>query len=132
MVLVAKLALGAAALVAVWFIIRGLMDMQAIDTADKDVVELQGVVRRVAPHGRFDQMAVLTITANDEVRHVDCLLPGPWVGKRRHRVTDLVRVLWKKGSARAVALETLRNGQRMFLIGFISLALAALMYVLLF
>lgn len=128
----AQLLLGAAALVCLWFIIRGLIEMQRINAGAPDVVETQGVVRQVQPHGRFDSLAVLTLNVEDEVVHVDCVLPGPWLGRRKHRVTDMVPVLWRRGDKRAVAVQTIRDGQRMFLVGFLALAMAAVLYVLLF
>lgn len=132
LMLIAKLLLGAAALVCLWFIVKGLIDMQRVNTSDSDVLELQGVVRQVEPHGRFDSQAVVTLNVEDEVLHVECLLPGPWFGRRSHRVTDVVRVLWRRGEKRAVAVQTIRDGQRMFILGFLSLVAAALAYVILF
>lgn len=131
-VLVAQLLLGAAALVCVWFVVRGLIDMQRINTSDPNVLEMDGVVRQVSPHGRYDSDAVITLNVEDEVIHVDCRLPGPWIGRRNHRVTDMVRVFWRRGDKRAVAADTIRDGQRMFLIGFVLLAASAVLYVLLF
>lgn len=132
LLLIGKVLLGAAALICLWFIVKGLIDMQRINTSDSDVMELQGVVRMVEPHGRFDSQAVVTLNVEDEVLHVECLLPGPWFGRRNHRVTDIVRVLWRRGDKRAVAVQTIRDGQRMFLTGFLALVAAALVYVMLF
>lgn len=132
LMMIGRVLLGAAALVCLWFIVKGLIDMQRINAGDSDVLELQGIVRHVGPHGRFDSQAVVTLNVEEEVRHVECLLPGPWFGLRNHRVTDIVRVLWRRGDKRAVAVQTIRDGQKMFLIGFLSLVAAALVYVLLF
>jgi len=132
LLLTAKLLLGAAACVCIWFMVAGLIEMQRINAGAEDVVETQGVVRQLQPHGRFDSHAVLTLNVEDEVIHVDCILPGAWLGKSKYQVTDLVQVLWHKGDKRAVACRTIRDGQRMFLIGVIGLAVAALMYVVLF
>lgn len=132
LMLIAQLLMAAAALVCVWFIVKGLIDMQRINTSDAAVLELDGVVRQVSPHGRSDSDAVITLNVEEDVVHVDCRLPGPWIGCRKHRVTDVVRVFWRRGDKRAVAADTIRDGQRMFLIGFVVLALTALLYVLLF
>lgn len=132
LMLIAQLLMAAAALVCVWFIVKGLIDMQRINTSDAAVLELDGVVRQVSPHGRSDSDAVITLNVEEDVVHVDCRLPGPWIGRRKHRVTDVVRVFWRRGDKRAVAADTIRDGQRMFLIGFVVLALTALLYVLLF
>lgn len=130
--LVVQLLLGAAAMVAIWFMVRGLIDMQRVNTADVQVMEVQGLVRQLTPHGRFDMLAVLTVCVDDEVSHVDCILPGPWLGKSAYRVTDLVPILWRKGEPRAIAVQTIRDGQRMFLIGIAALTLSAVLYILLF
>ena len=130
--LIAKVLMGAAAAVCLWFIIKGLIDMQRINAGAEDVVETQGVVRQVKPLQGGASHAVITLNVEDEVVHVDCELPGPWLGGRKHRVTDVVAVLWRRGDARAVAVQTIRDGQRMFLIGFIALALTAALYVMLF
>ena len=130
--LLAKMLLGAAVVVCLWFIVRGMIEMQRINASAEDVLELQGVVRQVTPLVNGDCQAVLTLNVDEDVLHVDCVLPGPWLAGRRHQVTDIVPVLWRRGDRRAVALQTIRDGQRMFLIGFVSLAAAALIYVLLF
>lgn len=130
--LIAKVLMGAAAAVCLWFIIKGLIDMQRINAGAEDVVETQGVVRQVKPLQGGASHAVITLNVEDEVVHVDCELPGPWLSGRKHRVTDVVAVLWRRGDARAVAVQTIRDGQRMFLIGFIALALTAVLYVMLF
>ena len=132
MELFAQLTMGLAALVALWFVVRGLMDMQRINSADDEVLELSGLVRQITPHGRYDSMAVVTLNVEDDVVHVDCLLPGPWFGRKRHRVTDLVTVLWRRGEKRAVALQTVRDGQRMFIVGFGALVLTVVLFVILF
>lgn len=132
LVLVAQVLLGAAAAVCLWFIVAGLIEIQRINAGAEDVVETQGVVRQVGPHGRFDSQAVLTLNVEDEVIHVDCVLPGAWLGRRNHRVADVVPVLWRRGDKRAIAVQTIRDGQRMFLVGFIALALTAVLYVILF
>lgn len=132
MELTAKLLLGAAALVSLWFMVKGLIDMQRVNTTDAQVLEVEGLVRRVSPHGRYDTMAVLTISVEDTVAHVDCLLPGPWFGRRQHHVTDLVRVLWRRGEPRAVAVQTIRDGQRMFIIGIIALTVTAVLFITMF
>lgn len=132
MELTAKVTLAMAALVALWFVIRGLMDMQRVNTADENVLEVSGLVRQVTSHGRFDSMAVLTLNVEDEVVHVDCLLPGAWLGRKRYRVTDIIPVLWRRGETKAVAVQSIRDGQRMFVIGFAALVLAAVLFVLMF
>lgn len=132
LVLVSKALLGAAALICLWFIVRGMIDMQRINAGAEDVLETQGVVRQVRLLRHGDCQAVLTLNVEADVIHVDCVLPGPWFFGRRHRVTDIVPVLWRRGDKRAVAVQTIRDGQRMFLIGFIALAAVALAYVLLF
>ncbi len=132
LVLTAKLLLGAAACICIWFMVAGLIEMQRINAGAEDVVETQGVVRQLQPQGRYDSHAVLTLNVQDEVVHVDCILPGPWFGRSKYRVTDLVPVLWRRGDKRAIAVQTIRNGQRMFLIGVVGLAVAALMFVMLF
>lgn len=132
MELFAKVTLGLAALVALWFVIRGMMDMQRINSTDEDVIEVSGLVRQLTPRGRYDTMAVVTLNVEDEVIHVDCLLPGPWFGRKRHQVTDLVKVLWRKGEKHAIAQQTVRDGQRMFIVGFGALVLAAVLFVILF
>ncbi len=132
MILISKLLLAAAAVVSVWFLIRGLIDMQRVNTADGDVLEVRGVVRQLKRHGRFDSQAVVTLNVDDIVVHVDCLLPGPWFGRKKHQVTDVVRLLWRRGETQAVAVDTIRDGQRMFIIGFAALTLAAIMYILLY
>lgn len=131
MMLIARLMMGAAALVCLWFIVKGLIDMQRINTSDSSVIETQGVVRHTTPSGRYDTEAVVTLNIGEEVHHVACLLPGPWLGKRRRRVTDIVRVYWRKGDKRAVAADTIEEGQKMFLVGFVFLVLTALMFLLL-
>ncbi len=128
----AKLFLLAAAGVSVWFVVRGLMDMLRVNAADADVMQVRGVVRQLSPHGRFDQQAVLTLNVEEAVVRVRCILPGPWFSRSKRRVTDLVDVYWKKGATEAVACQTVRDGQRMFIIGFVALAAAAVMYMLLF
>lgn len=130
--LIVKLLLGAAALVAMWFMVKGLIDMQRVNTTDAQVLEVNGLVRQLTPHGRYDMTAVMTVCVDDEVSHVDCILPGPWLGKAAYRVTDLVPILWRKGEPRAVAVQTIRDGQRMFLVGIAALTLAAVLYILLF
>ena len=130
--LAGKVMLGAAAAVSLWFMARGIMDMQRVNTADPEVVELLGVVRQVTPRGKFDVQAVVTINAEEEVRHVDCLLPGKWFSRKTWQVTDFVRVLWRKGETRAVAVQTIRDGQVMFIVGIVALALSGLLAVLLF
>ena len=132
MELTAKLLLGAGALIALWFMIRGLIDMQRVNTTDPQVLEVEGLVRQLTPAGRGDAMAVLTLNVDDEVNHVDCLLPGPWFSGRKHRVTDLVRVWWRKGDPRAVAAQTIVDGQRMFLLGVVSLTVIVVCFMLLF
>ena len=129
---IAKLLLGAAALVSLWFVIRGMIDMQRVNAADSDVVEATGVVRQVHPRGRFDQQGVVTLNVDDQVVHVDCVLPAPWFSFRRWQVTDLIPVLWRRGDARATAVATIRDGQRMFIIGVAALAAVAVLFVLLF
>ena len=131
LMLIARVLMGAAVLVCLWFIVKGLIDLQRVNTGDSSVLEVQGVVRQVTPSGRFDSEVVLTLNVEDEVHHVDCRLPGPWIGRRNHRVTDVVRVYWRMGDKRAVAVDTIRDGQRMFLIGFVGLAITALMLFLL-
>lgn len=130
--LIAKLLLGAAAGVCLWFIVKGMIDMQRINAGAEDVLETQGVVRQVQPLRHGDCQAVLTLNVEEDVIHVDCVLPGPWLFGRQHCVTDLVPVFWRRGDKRAVAVQTIRDGQRMFLIGFIALAAVALAYVMLF
>lgn len=130
--LAGKVMLAAAAAVSLWFMLRGLMDMQRMNTADPEVLEIQAVIRELTPHGRFDQLAVVTISLEEEVKHVDCILPGGWFGAKRRQVTDFVRVLWRKGDVRAVALQTIRDGQTMFILGILSLALSGLLALLLF
>lgn len=132
MEIIAKIMLAMAALVALWFVIRGLMDMQSVNGADEEVLELSGVVRQLTPHGRYDAMAVLTLNVDDEVVHADCLLPGAWIGRRKYQVTDLIPVLWRRGEAKAVAVQSIRDGQRMFVVGFGALVLAAVLFVVLF
>ena len=129
LIMMAKVLLCAAALICVWFMVRGMIDMQRINTEDSDVLELPGVVRQVKPHGRFDSLAVVTLNTEEGVHQVDCVLPGPWFGQPKHRVTDLVRVFWRRGDARAVAANTIRDGQRMFIIGVVGIAIAALLFV---
>lgn len=129
MEMIAKVLLALSALISVWFVIKGLMDMQRVNTADPAVIELQGVVRELRHGG---SQAIVTINAGEEVRHVLCDLPGPWIAGRRRQVTDLVPVLWRRGENRAVAAETIRDGQTMFIIGFAALALAAVLYMMLF
>ena len=129
--MLAVLLMGAAALVSVGFIIFGLIDMQRMNASASDVMELQGVIRQMQMQEDGDVHAVLTLNVEEDVLHVDCTLPAPWFGKAKYRVTDLVPVLWRRGDKRAVAQETIRNGQRMFLIGLAGLTAAALMYILL-
>ena len=131
MEMLAKVLLGGAALISLWFTVRGLIDMQRVNTADPDVLELQGVVRELQTMSGGAVDATITLNAGDEVRHVRCLLPGPWLLGRKRQVTDLVRVLWRRGDQRAVARETIRDGQAMFILGFAGLALAALLYMIL-
>ena len=130
LMLIARVLACAAALVCLWFIVKGLIDLQRINTGDSSLIETQGIVRQVSPSGRFDSEAVLTLNIDDEVYHVDCRLPGPWFGRRSHRVTDLVPVYWQKGDKRAVAAATIQDGQRMFILGFVGLAIAALILFL--
>ena len=82
-----------------WMIISGLIDMQRINTQDENVLELVGTIRRLDADGRRVQ---LNIKVEDEVLYVNCLLPG-----KRHAVTDLVPVMWRKGSMEAVAAATI-------------------------
>ncbi|MBR3763029.1 MAG: hypothetical protein IKK57_00585 [Clostridia bacterium] len=124
--------LALAAALSLWFMARGLMDMQRVNTADPDVLELQGIIRQLTPRGRYDMQAVVTIQAEDEVKHVDCLLPGGWLKGRKRQVTDFVRVYWRRGDARAVAVQSVRDGQIMFIIGILALAVSGLLALLLF
>ncbi|MBQ7848093.1 MAG: hypothetical protein IJ343_00005, partial [Clostridia bacterium] len=81
LMLVARILMGAAGLVCLWFIVKGLIDLQRVNTGDSSVLEVQGMVRQVTPSGRYDAETVLTLNVNDEVYHVDCRLPGPWLGR---------------------------------------------------
>lgn len=114
--LAARILLGAVMLLALWMVIGGLMDMQRINTQDPEVLELLGTVRRLDGNGRT---AALTVISEDEVLHVSCKLPG------RYMVTDLVPLLWRRGSLEAVAVKTITRGQRRFLLGILLLAGAA-------
>lgn len=127
-----KLMLLAAAGIAVCFLVRGLMDMLRVNAADARVLQVRGVVRQLSAHGRFAQQAVLTLNVEEAVVRVKCILPGPLLGRSKRRVTDLVDVYWQKGATEAVACQTVRDGQRMFIIGFVALAAAGLAYMLLF
>lgn len=121
--LAARVLLGLGMAGSLWMIISGLIDMQRINTQDEDVLELVGTVRRLDADGRKAQ---LNIAVEDEVLHVNCLLPG-----KRHAVTDLVPVMWRKGSMDAVAAATITHGQRRFLFGVLLLAgLAAAMIMI--
>lgn len=131
MVVLAKVLLAGAVLISLWFVIRGLLDMQRINTADPEVLELQGVVRDMQPAAKGNVEATLTLNVGEEVCHVQCLLPGPWLWGRRRQVTDLVRVHWRRGEMRAVAAQTISDGQLMFILGFAGLAAAVLLYILL-
>jgi hypothetical protein len=46
-------------------------------------------------------------------------------------VTDLVSVLWRRGDERAVAVQTIRNGQVTFILGILSLTATGLAAMLL-
>ena len=74
MIITAKLLLGAAAGVCLWFMVQGLIDMQRINAGAEDVMETQGVVRQLQPHGRYDSHAVVTLNVEGDVTHVDCVL----------------------------------------------------------
>lgn len=130
-ILAVKTLMAGAVLICLWFMVRGLIDMQRINTADKDVLELKATVRQLTFLGH-DWDAVLTLNVDDDVVHVSCRLPGSWFGRKTRQVTDWVRVYWRRGDKQAVAEETLRYGQRAFLVGFVGIALTALLYVLLF
>lgn len=121
--LAVRVLLGLGMLGALWMIISGLMDMQRINTQDQEVLELLGTLRRLEADGRNAQ---LTITTENEVLHVTCRLHG-----KHHAVTDLVPVLWRKGSMEAVAVATIARGQRRFLLGILLLAAAAARMLLL-
>lgn len=127
-----KVMLGAAAAVSLWFMARGIMDMQRVNAADPEVLELLGVVRQLTSRSRDDLLAVVTINAGDDVRQVDCVLPGGWFGRRKWQVTDFVRVLWRRGDARAVAVQTIRDGQTMFIVGIVALVMSGVLAVLMF
>lgn len=127
----AKVLLAGAMLISLGFIVRGLLDMQRVNTADPDVVELRGVVRELSKGRGGSMEATLTLNPGDEVCHVQCTLPGPWLCGRRRQVTDLVRVLWRRGDATAVAVQTIRDGQAMFILGCAALAVVVLLYMLL-
>ena len=131
LLMISKLLMAAAAVIGLGFMVKGLIDMQRINAAAPDVLELPAVVRQLTPDGK-DMNAMLTLNVEDEVVHVSCHLPGPWFGRSKRQVTDLVRVYWRKGDKRAVAAETIRDGQRMFIIGFVALTAIALLYVILF
>ena len=106
-----------------WMIISGLIDMQRINTQDENVLELVGTIRRLDADGRRVQ---LNIKVEDEVLYVNCLLPG-----KRHAVTGLAPVMWRKGSMEAVAAAPITRGQRRFLFGILLLAgLAAAMIMI--
>ena len=129
--MLAKILLAAAALISLAYFVKGLLDMQRVNTADPEVLELQGVVRELRDVGGGAAEATVTLNADDEVVHVQCHLPGPWLVGRKRQVTDLVRVLWRKGDKRAVAAETIADGQTMFILGFAGLAAAVLLYIFL-
>lgn len=123
--------LAAAGLICVWFIIRGLIEMQRINAGDSDVVEVQGVVRQTR-RSSAGVRAVVTLNVDDEVLHADCMLPRKWFSRRVARVTDVVTVLWHKRESYAVAVQTIRNGQRLFLIGILGLTLSVTLWAILF
>lgn len=131
MELMAKLFMAAAAAVSLWFIVKGLMDMQRVNTADSEVLLVQGVVRQLRPLGRSGEMAVATVNVDDAVVHVECMLPGPWFGRKKRRVTDIVPLYWRRGDTSAVSADTISDGQKMFIIGFAGLALTVLMFMML-
>lgn len=112
--LAVRVLLGLGMIGSLWMVVSGLIDMQRINTQDEDVLELVGTVRRLGVDGRKAQ---LNIKVEDEVLRVNCLLPG-----KRHAVTDLVPVLWRKGGMDAVAEATITRGQRRFLLGILLLA----------
>lgn len=116
LLLAARILLGIGMISAFGMVISGLIDMQRINTQDPDVLELTGTVRRLDDEGRRAQ---LIITADDEVFRVRCSLHGG-----RCQVTDLVPVLWRRGSDEAVAAETIARGQRRFLLGILLLTAA--------
>lgn len=120
--------LAAAGLVSLGVMVRGLIDMQRINTADGDVIETRGIVRRLTGRKGHRTKAELTLNVDDTAQTVECLLPG----KRRHRVTDVVPVYWRRGEPHAVAVSTIRGGQGRFLLGFLALAAAAVAAVMLY
>lgn len=122
-----KLLMGAAALVCIGLMIRGVMLMARSGAADEDTLWLHALVRQVKPLGLFASRATLTLNVDDVVLHVECTLPG-----RKWRAADLVEVQWRKGEQEAVALSTIRSGQTMLVLGFAALALVAVAYVILF
>ncbi|MBQ8201996.1 MAG: hypothetical protein IJZ74_09565 [Clostridia bacterium] len=132
LLMISKILMGASALICIWFIIRGLMLAQLAGANDGQTLWLNAVVRQVKPKGRYDSQAVLTLNVDEAVVHVDCLLPGPWMSRKKPQVTDLVRVLWRRGETKAVAEQTIKDGQTMLILGFAALALIAVLYVLLF
>ena len=121
-----QILLAAAAALSLLFMVKGLVDMQKINAADANVLEVQGVVRKATPRGS-GMMAVVTLNVEGEVRYVDCMLPGPLFGRCRYQATDFVRVLWRRGDARAVSVHTIRQGQAMFIIGIMALAVCGLL-----
>lgn len=120
-----------AAALCLWLLVTGLIDMQRINAGDSDVIETQGVVRQVHRKG-VNVLAVVTLNVDDEVVRVDCPMHCPLLAFSRPRVTDMVPVLWRRGESSAVAVSTIRKGQRRFLTGFIGLAAAVILWAMVF
>ena len=129
-VLMIRIGMAVAALLCAGCIIRGLMMMQNVGSGGGEI-RLQALVRQVKRVNLLDSVARVTVEAEGTVCHLECMLHGPWAGRRKVAPADLIWVIWRQGETTAVAEHCVKAGQALLIAGFAALMLLVLGFMML-